>query len=523
VQHPFLDSVLPVLNRLVGDVAAATTAVNATGDTDGVVPDPSGLLVALSGGPDSVALLRAAHTWARAGDRPLAAVHLNHLLRGPDAATDERFCRDLCAELGVPLHVERADPRPVAKRRGLGLEEAGRVLRRRTFARVLDGEPDLVCVATGHHRDDQIETVIMRLFRGTGIGGLAAIRPREGRIIHPLLAVARTDVLEFLTDVGQPFRQDATNLTGSATRSRVRRELLPLARDIFGATVDRAPARLAELVADADRYIAAAATRAYREAVGGEEDPLRADSLRVDALLAVDPVLARRVLREFVATHAEAAAVAPSHTAPSPAVEAGEGSTPPPGCLEMKHVVELLAWLRSGQSGQSLDLPGGWRAVREFEHLRLESCYTAVGAVSPAESFRILVAPAPSLPATETDPESGGIPAGPRETQDGWELTVPADALRGAVRVRNWRPGDRIAAFGLGGHKKVGDLFQEHRVPRAQRSRALVVEDETGILWVPGVAQAERTRLLPSTRKAVTIRIVPRTPAPAPNRADEAP
>jgi len=107
-----------------------------------------------------------------------------------------------------------------------------------------------------------------------------------------------------------------------------------------------------------------------------------------------------------------------------------------------------------------------------------------------------------------------GFPPRPRLTAEGWELTVPSDALSGAVRVRNWRSGDRFVPFGMTGHKKVGDLLLERRVPRSQRERTLVVEDDAGVLWVPGVGQAERTRLLSSTRRAVTLRLVPRAAAP---------
>jgi tRNA(Ile)-lysidine synthase len=490
VQHSFATKIVPELERLVAEVAASFPA-----DADEAAG--GGLLVALSGGPDSVALLHAARAWSQSTGRPLAAAHLNHRLRGGEADADEVFCRELCGRLGIELHVERRDPRPLARQRGQGLEEAARELRREFFATVLAAHPELAAVATGHHRGDQIETVVMRFFRGTGLDGLAGLRARDGRTIHPLLAVDRSEILAYLSDLGQPYRQDATNISGSATRTRVRRELLPLARAIFGASADVAPARLAELAAAENRFLAdLTAAQAERLIESGR--------LRWPELLELEPVLARRVIRLFATRFW-------NETTPDAAP-----ATPLP--LERGHVEQLLAWLRLGRSGQRLDLPGGLRAVREFAHLRFERGEIGAVTVSRADLFRILVtteAEPPSSPAVAADDRREPFPA---EAGANWKLTVPAQNLRGSLRVRNWRPGDRIVPFGMTGHKKVSDLLQEHRIPRAQRPGALIVEDDSGILWVPGVAQAERTRLLPTTRRAVTIRIVPRLSAPARDR-----
>ncbi len=139
-----------------------------------------GLLVALSGGPDSVALLLAAHSWAAATGNPLEAAHLNHKLRGDESRQDVRFCQDLCENLQIQLHLREEDPRLTAKLRGMGLEEAGRTLRLAFFASIVDGRYHLHCLAKGHHQDDQAETVIMRVFRGTGLDG-AALAARPGR------------------------------------------------------------------------------------------------------------------------------------------------------------------------------------------------------------------------------------------------------------------------------------------------------------------------------------------------------
>jgi tRNA(Ile)-lysidine synthase len=460
VQHPFLARIVPRIADLV--IRVRPTEAGAAS---------SGLLVALSGGPDSVALLLAARAWAETAGAPLLAAHLNHRLRGEAADADEAFCRELCNRLAIPLNVERSDPRPLARQRGLGLEEAGRVLRLRLLERLLDCRPELACAATGHHRDDQAETVVMRLFRGTGLDGLRGIAPVAGRIIHPLLEVGRREIVAFLEDCGHSYRLDATNENGDATRTRVRRELLPLARDIFG-NAEAGPARLAAL-ASQDLVELMTAKGKLSGASGRFELP-------VVPLLDLDPALGSRVLRLFLREHG------------------GLDRD-----LARTHVRALLDWLPRSRSGGALDLPHGWRAVREFDHLRFLPPPAGVVPLSHRESYRILVTSHPCGARAEVTEDQAAAGAALS-----WRLRCPAGAVRGRLRLRAWRPGDRIVLPGLDGHKKVSDLLQEQRIGVSERPEVLVVEDDEGLLWVVGVATAARTRLLPSTERTLTIAVM---------------
>lgn len=486
--HPLARRVLPRLDALV-----RARARRAGGRTDAgpglaaaaAAPSP-GILVALSGGPDSTALLLLADAWGRRRGAPVVAAHLNHGLRGGEADGDERFCRDLCARLGVPLHVAAADPRPLARRRGRGLEEAGRRLRRRFLLGVLAREPRLAAIATAHHRDDQVETVLMRLFRGAGPDGLRGIRPLAGPFIHPLLEVGRGDLVAFLEDAGQPYRLDRSNEEGDATRTRVRRELLPLARDIFGEGCAAGPARLSALLAGDLALLerrAALALRRLREGAPAGAGPDA--SLHAPGLLRLPPALGRRVLRRL-------------------ARHAGAGRD-----LGLVHLQAVLAWLPEARSGSSLDLPHGWRAVREFDRLVL--CPPGSPLPDPRGTYRLEVRSKPesSARASAQDGDAGD----PRTAQAGeWRLECPAEALQGPVRLRPWRPGDRIALPGLAGRKKVSDLLQERRIGVTRRPGILVVEDDAGLLWVVGVAPAARTSLLPGTERTVTIAVAPEAP-----------
>lgn len=432
----------------------------------------AGLVVALSGGPDSVALLRVAQVWADRTGARLAAAHLNHGLRPGDADQDAAFCRDLCARLGVRLVEGAADPRAAARERGQGLEEAARHLRRRFLLDVLDGLDGPGCIATGHHRDDQVETVLMRLLRGTGPDGLRGIRPVAGAFIHPLLPWGRAAIVAFLEDQGQPWRLDATNLDGDNLRARLRREVVPVLRDVFGDGCLEGPARLADLL-DADLELLEAMTAEALATCRADDD------LSVGALLGLSPALAARVLRAWLGTTAR---------------------------LEAVHVATILAWLRDGTSGGGLDLPQGTRLVREFDRLSAGTEQATAGGLEHRrpEDWRPEVARLPE--GTDPGPQGHGDPADPAT----WRLACPAAALKGNVRVRGWRPGDRMRPLGLGGSKKVSDLLREARLPASGRPDALVVADDDGVLWVVGVARDERTRLLPGSGVMVTISIIRR-------------
>jgi tRNA(Ile)-lysidine synthase len=446
------------------------------------VPDP-GLLVGLSGGPDSVVLLLAAKTWAQDRNRQIAAAHLNHRLRGSEADSDAAFCADLCEKLGLRFFLREDDPRPLARSRGAGVEEAARVLRHDFFQTILAENHDLHCVATGHHRDDQVETVIMRLFRGTGPDGMAGIRPVSSSVIHPLLHLTRSEILVWLEEQGQPWRTDASNRDGDNTRSRLRRELLPLVRSIFGEGASSNPARLADLWENDLSLLERMTSQSLAEL--GEEPP-GTSGLPVDKLLALHPGLAGRNLRRWLTAH--------------------QGIDP--SRLESVHLMNILAWLREGVSGTALDLPGGFRLTRDFNSLRVMNTNEKSAPMRNAGDFRILV----SKVDTPKDPESYGRAEGNGEQTgpETWNLTTPSAVLKGNLRVRNWRQGDRLQPLGLDGTRKLSDLFREQRIATAERPDVLVVEDDEGIIWVVGLARAERTRLLKPGEPTVIVTVAPR-------------
>jgi tRNA(Ile)-lysidine synthase len=302
------------------------------------------LVVGLSGGADSVALLDALALLRGPRGFRLVAAHLDHGLR-PSSPDDAAFCRALCERLGVPLRTGRADVRARAARDGRGLEAAARRERYAFLRRVLR-EEDAAAVAVAHTRDDQAETLLLRLLRGAGAGGLAAMRPRRGRLLRPLLEVPREDVLAHLRARSLEWREDPSNADLVHLRNRVRHELLPYLEKRFNPAARAVIARAATLLADEEAHLREAAVALLAAADAREEGGSLV--LRRAPVARAPVAAARAALREALRRHGGLRRVA------------------------AVHVERLLALVRSPEpSGRSLTLPGG-RTVRfERELMRV--------------------------------------------------------------------------------------------------------------------------------------------------------
>lgn len=220
------------------------------------------VLLAVSGGPDSVALLRAALAIKRAagGRGRLHVAHLNHLIRGPDAETDQHWLEALCERLHVPLHVGHSDISALAAVEGDGLEAAARSARYDYLLRTAE-RIGARSVAVAHTTDDQVETILHRIVRGTGLtglGGMRSARPLSATVtlVRPLLGCRRHEVLTYLEEIGQDYRHDTTNDDTRFTRNRLRRLLIPMLRAEFNTNVDQALMRLAQQADETQQVVA---------------------------------------------------------------------------------------------------------------------------------------------------------------------------------------------------------------------------------------------------------------------------
>jgi tRNA(Ile)-lysidine synthase len=460
------------------------------------LPAGSRVAVALSGGADSVSLLWLLLECAPAlGIEIVSVGHLNHGLRGEAAREDERFCRELAAGRSLPIDVEQVDVRALAAAGRLSLEHAGHDARRAFFERMAATHA-ADAVATGHTRDDQAETFLMRACRGASTRGLGGIAPRSGLIIRPLLWTAREELRRYLRDRRLAWREDASNADLSFQRNRFRHEILPLLERIApGAAA--ALARAAEGCREDERWLereAAAKAAAVVEREGARQH------VPVTDLLAMAPAVQSRVVR-FVLTP-----------------YAGRG-------LTRAHVDAVRRLAESTRGMARLALPGcriekrGARLTVTGDVERADGAGRVDGAGGAARRG----GPGPGghdggrrlmVPGRLEVPEAGGVleartgPA-PAETPfgaGGDAAVVDAAAAGSELLVRYRQPGDRLRPLGLGGRKSLQDLFVDRKVPRAERDRVPVVTDAAGrIVWVAGHGISEEFRVTPGTTSVLLL------------------
>jgi tRNA(Ile)-lysidine synthase len=470
------------------------------------VPPGARLLVAVSGGADSVALLLGLHALAPELGITLHAAHLNHGLRGAEADADQAFVEALCARLGVPLVAARWDCRGRMKRRRLAGQSGLRTLRREFLASAARRAGAGV-VATAHTADDQLETLLLRLARGTGLRGLAGMRPRRGPWIKPLLEATRHDIESDLAAHRQTWREDASNRDLRYARSRVRHEVIPAlarvgsvpgapgpvtggrerarasaparqptqaARDHSGLA-RRTVAALAEL-RDAHRVVTLKAARILERVARIHRDEIALDSR---ALRSYPFAIQRTVLRLLWQC--------PGH--------AGHD-------LTQRHLDALLSLIATARGGSRVDLPDGWRAVRDRGHLYLRRGADAAPAAAPR--------PVPAEGSWARGAVRGRWLSGASARDrlgcraEGDEFFA-GEEIVGGLQLRPATPDEWFMPFGGRAPRRLGDFLSKQPVSRASRAHPIVLADAQGILWVVGVRRSDRAPITPSTRRALWV------------------
>lgn len=441
------------------------------------------ILIAVSGGVDSMILLRILHALAGKHRWRIHVAHFNHRLRGRASDADEQLVRKTAAALKLPVVVEQADVKAFARKSKLSVEMAARKLRHEFLARAARRRK-IQTIALAHHADDQVELFFLRLLRGAGGEGLAGMKwrapsPADKRIslVRPLLDFSKSELLEFARENKIQFREDATNSTTNFLRNRVRNELLPLLRRKYQPALDKTVLRLMEIVGAESEFVG--------EAVRNAVSSLRLDSVRPQAERYTNlPVaIQRRDLQSQLAELGVAVdfeLVESLRHLPNQFISVGpniSAARDESGAIQLRteaepefNTDELTADL-SGNSGEMdfAELKFTWR-------------------IRPRRQ------PAPSK-----SKRAGGPPA-LREFFD-------ADKIGGKIILRHWRPGDRFQPIGMKSAVKLQDLLTNAKIPRERRRNLVVAEASDGeIFWVEGLRIGERFKLTPQTSRTLVWR-----------------
>ena len=413
------------------------------------------VLIALSGGMDSVALLFVLKELGY----EVCACHFEHGLRGPSSLEDMRFVQRLCQREKVELYFEQGDVPAYMRQMGLSCEAAARALRYDFFTRAMARLKAERC-ATAHHLDDQAETLLMRLARGA-LDGLNGIPYVNGPFIRPLRDVTRAQIERYVQEKSLPFAQDATNWDPAIARNRVRLEVLPALQAVNSAAVRNLAQSIACLMQDA----------ACLERMA-QETPIR-PGLEIQRVAELDEPIRRRVIYRFLK-------------------DAGARQ---PGRKQLALVSAFLG----ARNGERLDLEGvglirDGRYIRKVKDIApMEPRMLTIGGMTRFGDgiLKVSVEAAPVNPVTSPD-----------------EQYLDADKLNGPLWVRQRRAGDRVAVFGGNGEKKLKELFNDHDVAADLRDGFPVIEDGNNILWVAGLCASRLAAVDARTQKTYHLQYI---------------
>ncbi len=432
------------------------------------------VVVGFSGGADSTALLELLWEYGKAQQIEVCALHINHGIRGAEADKDQAFCEAFCSARRIRLLVLQKDVPEVAKKEGISLEEAGRKVRYAAFAEELAGSADRVALA--HHQNDQAETMLFHLARGSGLRGLRGMEPVRGAYIRPFLCVTREEIVEWLTKRGISWVEDATNQELTYTRNRIRHQVIKPIEELRPGSIKRM-AKTAEKLRGIEDFLREEVEKQWDKSVLIEEDRLH---ISRDQLSKMHPVLRELLLLKGLEWLLQG------------------GRSP-----EAVHV-EQICQLLEGRSGNRITLPGGCAAVLDYQELLLKKHYgeektETIVYCTPNQEYHYMGEDFLfTLENLEENVKNVEIPVN-RYTK--W---FDYDKIKDNVVLRTRRPGDYLEVA-PGVHKKLKNYLIDEKVSKELRDQQIVVADGAHILWVVGMRISERYKVTKETRRILKV------------------
>jgi tRNA(Ile)-lysidine synthase len=438
------------------------------------------VVVSVSGGQDSVALLLMLHSLGEAWKLELFVFHLDHMFRGDESAADARFVADLVEGLGLPSRIAAVDVPSMLVGTGSSPQDLARSVRMELLAGYAD-EVGARRVATGHTADDQVETFLMRVVQGAGLTGLCAIPPVNGRTIRPLIDVWRDEAAAYCRALGVETRLDSSNERGVYLRNRIRLNLIPNMSAEFGAGVKDVILREIQALSIDREYIDAEARKAFDEVARVGKAEVR---IVIEALEELPRALAGRVVRQ-----------------------AWNRLFPERTGLSWRHVADIFEKVARGSTGAAIDLPGLAVAEREYGELVLRAGGRADERASGGHEVELRVPGSVRPPwspfrISAAEVRAAGHPFDPDPAVEliRSDVTIP-------LTVRAPLPGDRFHPLGSPGSRKLSDFFTDIKLPRRLRACCPLVLSAGEIVWVAGQRLDGRFRLEPGAARAIELRI----------------
>lgn len=437
------------------------------------------VLVAVSGGPDSIALLHFLNEIAPVYSLGLHVFHLNHLIRGKEADKDVEFVEAFASKLGVPSTLMSFDVPALMEREKLSMEDAAREARYMLMDQ-LASELKANKTALGHHADDQVETFLMRIIRGAGLEGLGSISPVRDHYIRPFIEIGKDDILRYIYDNDLEYRIDASNEDLSILRNRIRHELVPLLND-YNPQFKGSLLKTISIIREDQSHLDELTGEVFDNLADTGDEIVR---FPVQGLAAQSVSLQRRLVRKCIKW-----------------VKSDLHG------IEFKHVEAILDGLRRVPPQIELELPDGIVVFTEYDWLVFGK--KRLFEATPIEPVRLSVPGVTTVESLGTKIKAEFVsPIELAFERNGSIAHLDADKLPDELKLRTREPGDSFRPFGMTGEKKLQDFFVDEKVPRRERDRVPIIVSNDKIIWVAGFRIDDRFKVTEETKRVLVLRVV---------------
>ncbi len=468
------------------------------------------LLAAVSGGPDSTALLHILHQLSNKWEWRIAAAHLNHQFRGEESDREAQQVEAFCVSLGIPCQMGMVDMPDIIRHTGENAQTAARE-ERYAFLTAAAAKISANRLVTAHHADDQAETVLMRILRGTGPSGLTGIPLRRSlndlELVRPLLRIYKAELVRYCLEKELPYAEDSSNRSRKYTRNRIRLDVIP-ALLTFNPQLPESLNRLADLMVEEDDFINKEATRAWPSLVTEDENGY---AFSRNAFTALHIALQRRLIHLILSYVCSESDVSDFNRIERIREMISQDNSPSAkihlqgGAVLCREYDRILINRHSQIESTTLDEPV-WKGTLERSHLEGQVAVRWAGALTfttRAQDAQVSSHKLASFREGETHADTRQRPSHSEAFFDLNHVSFP-------ITIRKRRDGDRMQPLGLNGSKKVKDMFIDKKVPQRMRERTPIIEDAAGrILWIPGLGRSKHALLTSDTSEVLVMRFVP--------------
>ncbi|MHB8581002.1 MAG: tRNA lysidine(34) synthetase TilS [Ignavibacteriaceae bacterium] len=435
-------------------------------DEKGLIQEEDKVLVALSGGPDSVFLLNFLLKYKKRFKIELGAVHINHLLRGKEAVEDENFCRQLTLDFGIPFYASSKNVKSYAKKNKISIEEAGRKIRYSEFERI-SKKYGYNKIATAHNCSDNAETVLLNLIKGAGLRGISGIPFKRGNIIRPVISLTKKEILSYLEQNKINYRTDPSNLDSNYERNFLRNQIIPAIKEKLNPSFEETLLHSSEIFKDSHTYIQSGINNSFDSVVKFQKGKLK---LSIKNLLAS----ASEIRVEFIKLGLE------------------KYFYIQPTFIDLKKILLLI----EKHTGEKEELSQNLSALRERGVILIHRNE------KPKVENAIKLKVGKSIKVNGKDFWIKKIQnTSPLYTSNKMREYISGDKIKSSFTIRQWKPGDKFYPLGMKGTKNISDFLAEQKISSSTKKDQLVLTNGKKIVWVIGLRIDDRFKITNNTKK----------------------